>query len=141
MVQFCSISLYKQLRNFDDEVERGCQYKVSANIPHNTDIAMVIGPYVELPISGIKYQIIPINAIKSRFFKIKKGEIGDLVDTALAEGMVKFFRIVWKQAIELYYINPTVCPLVIRGTPKYLQLEDLFSVQKIEPEDSKTTRS
>ena len=116
------------LTNFYKETERGCNYIVKANIAHIAPrIAILEAPFLEKQIKGVKYRITPVKALKEKTFRIKKGELGDLVDIGFSEQNIIFFRIQWKNAIQLYYRNP------INIKNKKYSLEELFSVEKIEP--------
>jgi len=115
------------LTDFYKEIERGCKYIITANIAHNANIAMLEAPFLEKNIKRVKYTIIPVNIIKEKTFRIKKGELGDLIDIGFSEQDIIFFRIQWKEAIQVYYRNP----VYIRN--KIYPLEELFQVEKIEP--------
>ena len=151
-----------ELSDFHSEVERGCQYFVSARIPHRASHSgFVVEPslekieveYTKDDAIKRKYLVVPTYAFREEIFDIKEGERGNLIDLVFEANKSKILAYIvqWKGAFNLYYNNPAAIPIaseicginpsnkerIILTGNKLMKLEELFFVSKREPPKKK----
>lgn len=148
------------LRDFHSEIERGCQYFVTALLPHGAKHSgFIVSPSLEK--TEVKYKkeeaiirkylVVPTSAFRDEIFDIAEGERGELIDVFLENefpGIMNYsvlaYTIQWKGAFNLYYhnpaaihvsdkivgINPSIKERIVFREDKKMLLEELFSITK-----------
>ena len=139
--------------HFQMESKRGCTYQVRSNTyyHHASFAGMLQGTFYEKKEMWIDkegkiyrrdYLATPVHAFKEDIFDIWKGELGDLLDIDTNQGQIKYVRVRWKDAIEVYYSNPTLISIASESKTRLpiqttISLEELFTVIKKEPKKRK----
>ncbi len=139
--------------HFQRESKKGYTYQVRSDILyHNAGFAgMVQGPFYEKremwvdkegKVHWRDYLVTPVHAFKEDIFDIWEGELGDLLDIEKNQGRITYMKVRWKDAIEVYYSNPTLISVASKSKTRLpiearITLEELFTVIKKEPKKQK----
>ena len=118
------IVLPSDLRQFREETSEGAIYIARAKIKHLPLYSgMVVGPSLK---EDEMHTIVPLPAIKKKYLApIKVGEEGRLVDCKY-DARIIYLKINWKEAIQIYYSNPSDFSRQRHG----VSLEDMFETSR-----------